>query len=721
MIDKATVARILDAADIVEVVSDFVSLRRRGVNYVGLCPFHNERTPSFSVSKTKGICHCFSCGKGGSPVNFIMEHEQLSYYEALKYLAKKYHIEVVEKELTDEEKAAQSEREGMLIVNEFATQSFENNLFNTQEGQDIGMSYFYERGFSENIIKKFRLGYSLDNSNDLFRTATAKGYNKKYLFDTGLCIDDKRGGGYDRFKGRVLFPVLNLAGKIIAFSARTLKNDQAKYVNSPESIIYTKGNELYGLYQAKHAIVKQNKCYLVEGNADVVSMHQAGFDNTIASLGTALTPNQVRMIHRFTENVTIMYDGDSAGIKAALKAINLLLPEGVNVRVLLLPDGDDPDSFSKKHNATEFQEYIDNNEVDFIRFMKQMLLDNVKDDPIRRAAVVGDVVSSIALIPFEIQRSIYTKECSELFGVDEEILLREIAKKIATNKQKEYEKKQKKTSEEENKVIEEVIPVPTIDVANKKNEVEQNSDSSFAKILYPYEKDIIRYVVKYGMIDFCAEDSSDKQMSLLSYVSEELALDDITFTHPIFEKIFSICKEYLNEYETDLAFFDDGLAKEKEIALSEGINKIRRESILSIQEIEQKERELNAQIEYDALTKRNEFQIYYLEKKLSSHLDNEVRKTAFELIQEKHLLSKIHSRYGVLKNDVEKLDVLIPQALYNLKDALIQCHIKELQQALITTTDPQESLELLKSLQELYDIRKHLASYLGDRVVNPKN
>ena len=349
------------------------------------------------------------------------------------------------------------------------------------------------------------------------------------------------------------------------------------------------------------------------------------------------------------------------------------------------------------------------------------MLDNVKDDPIRRAAVVGDVVSSIALIPFEIQRSIYTKECSELFGVDEEILLREISKKIATNKQKEYEKKQKKTSEEENKVIEEVIPVPTIDVANKKNEVEQNSDNSFAKILYPYEKDIIRYVVKYGMIDFCAEDSSDKQMSLLSYVLEELALDDITFTHPIFEKIFSICKEYLNEYETDLAFFDDGLTKEKEIALNEGINKIRRESILSIQEIEQKERELNAQIEYDALTKRNEFQIYYLEKKLSSHLDNEVRKTAFELIQEKHLLSKIHSRYGVLKNDVEKLDVLIPQALYNLKDALIQCHIKELQQALITTTDSQESLELLKSLQELYDIRKHLASYLGDRVVNPKN
>lgn len=721
MIDKTTVAKILDAADIVEVVSDFVSLRRRGVNYVGLCPFHNERTPSFSVSKTKGICHCFSCGKGGSPVNFIMEHEQLSYYEALKYLAKKYHIEIVEKELTDEERAEQTEREGMLIVNEFATQSFEDNLFNIQEGREIGLSYFYERGFSDNIIKKFRLGYSLDNSNSLFKMAVSKGYNKNYLFKTGLCVDDKRGGGYDRFKGRVVFPVLNVAGKTIAFSARTLKNDQAKYVNSPESIIYTKGNELYGLFQAKHAIVKHNKCYLVEGNADVVSMHQAGIDNTVASLGTALTPNQVRMIHRFTENVTIMYDGDSAGIKAALKAINLLLPEGINVRVLLLPDGDDPDSFAKKHNSTEFLNYINDNEVDFIRFMKRMLLDEVKNDPIKRASVVGDVITSISLIPFEIQRSIYTKECSELFGVDEEILVREIAKKINQNKQKEYEKKQRKISEEklENKREEDII-VPIYN-EEKNDIIKHKTADSNAKNLFPYEKEVLKYIVKYGMTDFCIGNSDVKNISLLTYISEELDIDEITFTNPIYIKIFSIAKECLNDFNTDLAIFDEDLAKDNINALKEGVNKIRQESLFSIQDLEKKEKELNEKISAEAKKKRSEFQMYYLEKRLSSHIDDDVRLTTLELIQEKHSLSKIHTKYGVLKSDFEKLDILVPQALYNWKDALIQCQIKECQQSLNLTKDAKESAELLKAIQELYALRKDLAQYLGDRVVNPKN
>ena len=298
MIDKATVAQILDAADIVEVVSDFVSLKRRGANYVGLCPFHNEKTPSFSVSRAKGICHCFSCGKGGSPVNFIMEHEQLSYYEALKYLANKYHIEVHERELTDEEKLEQSERESMLIINEKANEHFEHNLHDTQEGINIGLSYFKERGFSDAIIKRFHLGYSLDTRDELYNFLVKSGYNPKFMFDTGLCIADNNGGGYDRFRGRVMFPVLNLAGKIIAFGGRTLKHDKAKYVNSPESLIYKKSNELYGLFQAKQSIVKHDKCFLVEGYADVISMHQSGFDNTVASSGTSLTEGQIRLIHR---------------------------------------------------------------------------------------------------------------------------------------------------------------------------------------------------------------------------------------------------------------------------------------------------------------------------------------------------------------------------------------------------------------------------------------
>ena len=722
MIDKTTVAKILDTADIVEVVSDFVSLRRRGANYIGLCPFHNEKTPSFSVSKAKGICHCFSCGKGGSPVGFIMEHEQLSYSEALRYLAKKYHIEIVEKELTDEERIAQSERESMFLVNEFASKHFEEKLYETEDGRDIGLSYFYERGFSDQVIKKFHLGYSLDNNNALFKEAVAKGYNKKYLFDTGLCIDDSRGGGYDRFKGRVMFPVLNIAGKVIAFSGRTLKADQAKYVNSPESILYKKSNELYGLYQAKQSIVKKDKCFLVEGNADVVSMHQAGFDNTIASLGTALTVNQVRLIHRFTENVTILYDGDSAGIKAALRAINLLLPEGLNIKVLLLPDGEDPDSFSRKHSASEFQEYIDNNEVDFVRFMKQMLLNDAKNDPIKRASVIGDVVTSISLIPFDIPRSIYTKECSELFEIDEKVLLREVRKKINLNQKKEFEKKEKKDIDD----IPE-IPNSNIDQADynipeiEHRKVLENSDKATAlnsQILYPHEKDIIKYIVKFGMVDFCKDNNEESTISLLKYISEELSVDEISFSCPIFDKIYNVCQSYVQDYENEKPDFLLKLQRELDKIREEGYRSIQ-EEILNMQDIEKKEKDLNDSIKLHYKTSLQEYQKYFLEKKLTSHPDDEIRKISLELISEKHSLSKIHTKYGSIKTDLDKLDILVPQAIYNLKDALILCHIKETQRELIEKKDNTD--ELLKYLQELYDLRRELAKYLGDRVVNPKN
>lgn len=728
MIDKATVAKILDTADIVEVVSDFVSLRRRGANYIGLCPFHNEKTPSFSVSKAKGICHCFSCGKGGSPVNFIMEHEQLSYYEALKYLAKKYHIEVKERELTDEERAAQSERESMLLVNEFACNSFEHNLYNTTDGKEIGLSYFYERGFSDNIIKKFRLGYSLDKNNELFNEAVSKGYNKKYLFDTGLCIDDKKGGGYDRFKGRVLFPVFNVAGKIIAFSGRTLKADQAKYVNSPESIIYKKSNELYGLYQAKQAIVKKDKCFLVEGNADVVSMHQAGMDNTIASLGTALTSNQVRMIHRFTENVTVLYDGDSAGIKAALRAINLLLPEGLNIRILLLPDGEDPDSFSRKHSSTEFQEYIDNNEMDFIRFMKRMLLDEVKNDPIKRAAVIGDVITSIALIPFEIQRSIYTKECSELFGIDEKVLLREIVKKITSNKQKELERKQKefdKQSESEQNDNSDTIDTENtpeqqaIQIDTTPHSPIENADTGNEKLLYTYERDIMRYIVKYGMIDFCSDENNETNISLLRFISEELSIDNMQFSHNIFNSIFNLCNSYQNEYEKELSHLNNELKESAEKMRAEGYKSIQN-SITSMQDVEKQEKELNNKIQEEYNTKIIEFQKYYLEKKLCSHPDDEVRRIALELVSDKHYLSKIHTRYGSVKTDLDRLSSLIPQAIYNWKNAIIQCQIRDNQKKLPLLASNDQN-DVLKRIQELYGLRKELAKYLGDRVVNPKS
>ena len=723
MIDKATVSKILNTADIVEVVSDFVSLRRRGANYIGLCPFHNEKTPSFSVSKAKGICKCFSCGKGGSPVNFVMEHEQLSYYEALKYLAKKYHIDIVEKELTDKEREAQSEREGMNIVNEYACTHFEHNLANTPDGQDIGMSYLHERGFNENIIKKFRLGYSLDKSNALFKEATQKGYNKQYLFSTGLCIDDNRGSGYDRYKGRVVFPIFNVAGKVIGFSARTLKNDQAKYVNSPESVVYKKSLEVFGLFQAKHSIVRQNKCFLVEGNADVVSMHQAGIDNTVASLGTALTENQVQKIHRFTDNVTVIYDGDAAGIKAALKAINLLLAEGINTRLLLLPEGEDPDSFSRSHSSSDFLKYIEENETDFIRFMKRVMLDNRKNDPIERAAVIGKVVESIALIPFEIQRMVYIKECSEIFGHEEQALNRELAKAIAQNRKKEWEKKQK---EENGDAVSESITQTETDnniyiQPEEESSTRKVSDTQLnhSKKLFKYEKDLIRYIIKYGMLDFCC-DSAVNQMSLLTYISNELTIDNIMFSNVDYNNIFNICLSYRDEYHTEMSEFIANLQQEIIPYREEGMKKIKA-SFKNIDDAERQEKELEDSINAKTSKEIKEFQMHFLEKRLSSHLDDNVRRIALEMISDKHQLSKIHTKYGTIRSDDEQLFDLIPKALFNWKDAIIDCQINDLKQELSSSVnDIKLSNDIMKEINELYNVRIKLAKELGDRVVNPK-
>ena len=430
MIDQATVDKIIDSANILEVVSDFVTLRKRGVNYVGLCPFHDEKTPSFSVSPSKGICKCFSCGKGGSAVHFIMEHEQLSYYEALKYLAKKYNIEIEERELSDEEKQIKSDRESMLIVNSFAQEYFSNILFQHSEGRSVGLAYFHERGFRDDIIHKFALGYSLEQRDALAIEAKKRGYKEEYLLKTGLCLEGQNGYISDRFRGRVIFPVFSLSGKVLAFGGRVLrKSDKlAKYVNSPESEVYHKSNVLYGIYQAKQSIVKNDNCFLVEGYTDVLSMHQAGVENVVASSGTSLTPGQIRLIHRFTNNITVIYDGDAAGIKASLRGIDLILKEGMNIKVVLLPDGDDPDSFAKKQSASSFTEYIKNHEVDFIRFKTNLLLDSAGNDPIKRAELISDIVQSIAIIPDTIVRSVYTKECSRLMEISEEVLLREINK-----------------------------------------------------------------------------------------------------------------------------------------------------------------------------------------------------------------------------------------------------------------------------------------------------
>lgn len=428
MIDQSTVTRIFDASEISDVVSDFVTLKKRGVNFLGLCPFHNEKTPSFTVSPAKGIYKCFGCGKGGNSVNFIMEHEHLDYVGALKYLAKKYHIDVVEQELSPEQEKQKNDRESMMIVNSFAQKTFSHNLHQHPQGMAVGMSYLRERGFRDDIIKKFELGFCLEDWEAFSKQAINSGYKKEYLVKTGLSID-KENRLLDRFRGRVIFPIHGIAGRVLAFGGRILKNDKkaAKYLNSPESEVYHKSRVLYGIYQAKKSIVQNDKCFLVEGYTDVLSFHQAGIENVVASSGTALTPDQIRLIKRFSNNVTIIYDGDTAGIKASLRGIDLILEQEVNAKVLLLPEGEDPDSFSRTMGASDLVDYIDRNESDFILFKAKLLLDDAKGDPVKRANLIVDILRSIEKMSPP-TRPPYIKECSRILNVDERTLYSELNK-----------------------------------------------------------------------------------------------------------------------------------------------------------------------------------------------------------------------------------------------------------------------------------------------------
>lgn len=728
MIDRETVDKILDTAEIVDVVSDFVSLRRRGSNYVGLCPFHNEKTPSFSVSPARNFCHCFGCGKGGSPVNFIMEHEQLSYGEALRYLANKYHIEIEERELTDEQKAARTDRESMLALNDFACSFFEKQLHDTPNGQDIGLAYFRERGFTDETIRKFHLGYSPENSTALYNQAIKSGYNRKYLLDVGLCIDDKRGGGFDRFRGRVMFPVYNVAGKVIAFGGRTLKNDPAKYFNSPESIIYVKNRELYGLYQAKRAIVKEDKCFLVEGYTDVISMHQAGIENVVASSGTSLTQGQITQIHRFTSNVTVLYDGDSAGIHASLRGIDMLLAEGLNIKVLLLPEGEDPDSFARSHNATQFHDFIRENESDFITFKMKILLENSADDPVKRAAAIGDVVKSIAVIPDAITRSVYAKQCSARLDIDEKVLLQEINKHIKRNKDEQLKQQQREQARQERQAQHHEQ-----DARQKPTEGESDAPAvatgprpdtqatTEQQILYPHERNMAHYIAKYGFCFLCDteyDDGTKVPTSVIEFVYNELTYDNISFVTPKFRRILDEGLALVDTFYTDFETLMKRINGENEQRFNEETKKINA-ATLSMQELENKEKDISRRIEEDAKSIVDNWRQQYLEKRLCSHPDDTVRNTALDLVSEKYQLSKIHTRFATILTEQDRLTVLIPEALYNWKNAINKCQIIKVRQQLAHARND-EAAALLTQLQQLYDTSRQLAKLIGERVVNPK-
>lgn len=722
MIDQSTIDRILDAAQIVDVVSEFVTLRKRGVNYIGLCPFHNEKTPSFSVSPSKGVCKCFSCGKGGNVVHFIMEHEQLSYYEALKWLAKKYNIEIKERELTDAEKQAQSLRESLFVVNQFASEYFQDILYNHIDGQRIGMTYLRSRGFRDDIIRKFQLGYSTDAPDGLARAAAQKGFREEFLEKTGLCYKKDNGTLHDRFWGRVIFPVHTLSGKVVAFGGRVLssatKNVQMKYVNSPESEIYHKSRELYGMYFAKQAIVRQDCCFLVEGYTDVISMHQSGIENVVSSSGTALTSDQIRLIHRFTNNITLLYDGDGAGIKASLRGIDMLLEEGMNIKVCLLPDGDDPDSFARKHNATDYQAYINAHEVDFIRFKTNLLLEEAGRDPIKRVGLISSIVRSISVIPDAIVRSVYIRECSQLLQMEEKILVEATAKLIGQARETKFKEEQRRrereqrrlaagnaappapaaqgadpafpaepypsfpmpeaglpsapplppevpealSAEEASRLPSEVPPMEAVDIPDAYSSFIPLTGNE-QTIFYAKEEELIRVLIRYGekvMCDVEDEEGNLRSLTVIECISFSLKEDELQFHDAIHRRILKEAEEHLHDAH------------------------------------------------------------FTAERYFMTHPDPQVSKLAVDMVSERYQLSKYHSKAQKIVTDDERLHELVPRLLLDFKMSIVEEEMKHTLQALNNPSianDTQRCMEIMQRYKDLHQMQSLMAQKAGERVV----
>lgn len=535
MIDRLTVEKIKDAANIVDVVSEFVSLRRSGANYKGLCPFHNERTPSFFVSPSRGICHCFSCGRGGTPINFIMEHEQMTYVEALRWLARKYNIEIKERELTDKERQEQSDRDSMFIVNEWAADYFKQILLESEGGNSIGLQYFRSRGFRDDIISKFHLGYDVQDRHQLAREAQAKGYQLDFLLKTGICYKNDRSEYIDRYAGRVIFPWLSVSGKIVGFGGRLLdsrtKGVAQKYVNSPDSEIYHKDQLLYGIYQAKKAISREDRVYMVEGYTDVISMHQCGIENVVANSGTALSVHQIRMLHRFTSNITLLYDGDAAGIHAALRGTDMILAEGMNIKVLVLPDGDDPDSFARKHSSADFKQYIEDHQVDFIQFKTNLMLNGVTD-PAKRSEAINSIVQSIAVVPNQILRDTYIHDCAQRLNIAESTLINTMNKFI-----REAQDRMNKT------------PNAEAQQANSASATTQKyiNNPSIPKV----ETMLMQVIIRHG--DFIIyRDIEDEEGNLINltvaeWINYSLAAEHLRFSVDIYNRVLDETLEHLRD------------------------------------------------------------------------------------------------------------------------------------------------------------------------------
>ena len=529
MIDHATIERIKDAANIVEVVSEFVTLRKSGSNYKGLCPFHDEKTPSFYVSPARGTCHCFGCGKGGNPVGFIMEHEQMTYPEALRWLARKYHIEIKERELSDDEKREQSERESMFIVNEWAASYFQHLMHDTADGVAIGMQYFRSRGFRDDIVSKFQLGFDSTDRRALAQEALRKGYKEDFLLKTGICYKNDRGELIDRYAGRVIFPWIGISGKVVGFGGRLLdsrtKGVNQKYVNSPDSDIYHKDRELYGIYQAKKAIAKEDRVYMAEGYTDVISMHQCGIENVVANSGTALSVHQIHILHRFTSNITLLYDGDAAGIHAALRGTDMLLSEGMNLKVLLLPDGDDPDSFARKHSAEDFRKYIEEHQTDFIEFKTDLLLRNERD-PLKRSEAINSVVRSISFVTNPILRDTYLHDCSVRMGINEATLINTLNNFIRSNRE------ETASSLNNSQSTQTATQNSKLKIQNSPSPLQQASK---------VEQMLVELVVRNGDTviynNVETEDGTTVNLNVAQYIAYNLGVDGLKFANPLNSRI----------------------------------------------------------------------------------------------------------------------------------------------------------------------------------------
>ena len=678
MIPRETIDRVFAAAKIEEVVSDYVTLKRRGANLIGLCPFHNEKTGSFTVSPSKGIYKCFGCGKSGHAVGFVMEIEQCGFADAVKQIAKKYHIEVEEREMTPEEQQRQDDRESMFVVNDFANQWFQEQLWKTDEGQAIGLSYFRERGLREDTIKKFQLGYSPERGNPLAKALKSKGFVEKYLLNdvetkigTGVVGKSEDGRLYDRFRDRVIFPIHTVSGKTVALAGRILKkkDNVGKYVNSPDSLIYSKTNELYGLFFAKQAISREDLCYLVEGQMDVISMHQAGIENVVASGGTALTKPQIRLIRRFTSNITVLYDGDAAGIHAALRGIDMFLEEGFNVKVVLLPDGEDPDSFANSHNASDFIDYIQQNQTDFIRFKGRLLSVEAGRDPQKRANLIKDVVESIAQIPDPITRQVYIKDSADQLHIQEQLLVREVSR-LRRGKAVEMAKQHKE--EQEKQQLEAVAKSEVIEPVSTGTEDRQSTSSPVtgkqAAKLEENFRNLLQLIIRYGERPLYALENGG-YINVGTYIIGQLKEDGIEAPNALYEKVI------------------------------------------------------------DEFVAHNTASGFVAEKFFKFHPDAQISSFAVDLIADKYQLSRIFSRQNVSENvtqevglqtDADHLPELVPQLLLELKLTIVNIRIDKMAEMMKEAQEKDDwemMRELLKAQPALLAIKNNISKQLGNRVI----